>query len=322
MGRKEEITFLSANKTTNVHAVKWIPEDGEYHAILQITHGMIEYIDRYDDFASFLNEQGILVVGHDHVGHGKSVNDQKDWGYMGTNHPDQVLVQDMHTLRNIIQSENKPLPYFMMAHSMGSYMLRKYITLYAQGLSGAIIMGTGYVAPIAVDAAFVVLNILKTIYGDRHRSHLAQNILYSRPYRQFDLTGKDFSNSWLTKDQKKVEEYYSRPDCTFMFTLNGYQALLCAVKYDCRQKNINKIPKELPVAFFSGENDPVGNLGKGVTKVYRMFQKAGMKDVSCKLYKDDRHEILNETDKDMVQQDIFKWMQKQIGTNAQTTPLK
>jgi ferredoxin-type protein NapH len=144
MAKEEQMTYLSANGTTKIHAVKWMPEDGKYKAILQITHGMIEYIERYHEFAEYLTERGFMVVGHDHLGHGASVKDETEWGYFAEN-PSDTLVADMHRLRMAVQGENPGVPYFMMGHSMGSYMLRKYLCLHGENLSGAIIMGTGCV---------------------------------------------------------------------------------------------------------------------------------------------------------------------------------
>lgn len=144
MTKEEKFTFLSADGKTTIHAVKWIPEDGKYEAILQITHGMIEFVERYRPFAEFLTENGFMVVGHDHLGHGDSVASKDDWGYFAEN-PSDTVIADMHALRTMIQKENPGVPYFMMGHSMGSYMLRKYLTIHNDDLRGAIIMGTGCV---------------------------------------------------------------------------------------------------------------------------------------------------------------------------------
>ena len=138
-------TFLSNDGKTAVHAVKWAPDSGEYKGILQISHGMIEYIERYAPFAEFLTAKGYMVVGHDHIGHGQSVASQEDWGYFCEGNPSDVLVADMHKLRTMIQEDNPDVPYFMLGHSMGSFMLRKYLAVHSDKLRGAIIMGTGFI---------------------------------------------------------------------------------------------------------------------------------------------------------------------------------
>lgn len=306
--RTENFTFLSTDKKTNIHAVKWTPDSGEYHAILQITHGMIEYIERYAQFAEFLTEQGYMVVGHDHLGHGQSVATQEDWGYVGHPKPSDLLVEDMHKLRTLIQGENAEVPYFMLAHSMGSYMLRKYLTIHPEKLKGAIIMGTGMVPDSTTRIGMFTVKFLSIFRGWHYRSKFVANAAFGKPYRRYDLTGKTLSNSWLTKDEDIVKSYYSDPRCTFRFTINGYQALFEAVLYDGQPENAAKIPKDLPLFIVSGEDDPVGDLGVGVKKVYDLYKNAGIEDITYKLYEKDRHEILNELDKKTVYADILSWM--------------
>lgn len=308
MSKEETFSFSSSDGKNKIHAVRWIPEDGKYHAILQITHGMVEYIERYRDFAEFLNKQGVMVVGHDHIGHGESVAAEEDWGYFAEPNPSDILVEDMHMLRKLTQAENPDVPYFMMGHSMGSYMLRKYLAFYGDGLKGAIIMGTGCMPDGITKMGLMIVKILSKIFGTRHRSKFVQKLTYDKPYKQYDLTGKDMSNSWLTKDEEIVRSYYNNPKCTFRFTLNGYRGLMEAVLFDNQQENIRKVPKELPLFFVSGEDDPVGNCGKGVKQVYDKFDEAEKEDITWKLYENDRHEILNETDRDVVYSDIWAWM--------------
>lgn len=307
MAKEEQMTYLSANGTTKIHAVKWMPEDGKYKAILQITHGMIEYIERYHEFAEYLTERGFVVVGHDHLGHGASVKDETKWGYFAEN-PSDTLVADMHRLRMAVQGENPGVPYFMMGHSMGSYMLRKYLCLHGENLSGAIIMGTGCVPDGTTKFGMTLCRVMARFRGWNYRSRLMQKLSYSKPYHKFDLYGKDYTNSWLTKDTEHVKKYYSDPRCTFVFTLNGYLGLMEAVYFDNQMENIKKVPKDLPVFMVSGADDPVGDLGEGVKKVYHMFKEAGVDDLTYRLYETDRHEILNETDRDQVYADICAWM--------------
>lgn len=308
--KTENLEFKSKDGKTMIQAVCWIPDSGEYHSVLQIIHGMVEYKERYKPFAEFLTEHGFMVVAHDHLGHGESVLSQDDWGYMEQNDPAGTLVADIHTLRSMIQKENPQKAYFILGHSMGSYMLRKYLAKYGDGLDGAIVMGTGCVPDITTKLAIAITKIMAKKHGWRYRSAFVQNLTYGKPYKKYDVTGKDAKNSWLTKDTEIVKEYYSNPKCTFTFTLNAYRGLFEAVYFDNQPKNIDKIPKDLPILLVSGEDDPVGDLGEGVKKVYQMFQKAGIRDVVCRLYKNDRHEILNETDRETVFEDILLWLNK------------
>lgn len=301
-------SFLSADGKNNIHAVKWLPDSGEFSAILQITHGMVEYIERYEAFAQFLTEKGYMVVGHDHLGHGQSVATKDDWGYVGLPNPSDLMVADMHTLRTTIQAEYPDMPYFMLGHSMGSYMLRKYLSIHNENLKGAIIMGTGMVPTSTTKLAMTIVKVLKTFKGWHYRSQFVANTSFGKPYQRYDLSGKDLSNSWLTKDQAIVKAYYEEPRCSFLFTLNGYLALFEAVHYDGLIENAKKLPASLPLFIVSGQDDPVGDLGVGVKKVYDMYKEVGIEDITYKLYENDRHEILNETDKETVYADLLSWM--------------
>ena len=312
--KEEKFTFLSADGKTQIHAVKWMPDDGKYEAILQITHGMIEYIDRYRAFAEFLCANQFMVTGHDHLGHGDSVNSKEDWGYFAEENPSDILIEDMHTLRTMIQKENEGVPYFMLGHSMGSYMLRKYLTIHNDNLRGAVIMGTGCVPDGITKFGLKVCEFLAKRYGWRHRSRLVEKLSFGAPYRKYDMTGKNPQNSWLTKDTEIVTKYYSEPRCCFKFTLNGYLGLMEAVLYDNQMGNVQKVPKKLPLFLVSGKDDPVGDCGVGVKKVYDMYKEAGLLDITYCLYENDRHEILNETDRDKVYADILSWMRVRITT--------
>lgn len=307
-------TFLSNDGKTAVHAVKWTPDSGEYRAILQISHGMVEFIERYIPFAEFLTEKGYMVVGHDHIGHGASVSAQEDWGYFYEENPSDIVVEDMHKLRSLIQEENADMPYFMLGHSMGSFMLRKYLAIHNDNLRGAIIMGTGFIPESMTNLALKLTAVVAKLRGSKHRSKLIQSLAFGADYKGFDMTGEKPEDSWLTKDVEIVKTYYNDPRCTYMFTVNGYKGLFEAVNFSCNPENAAKLPKKLPLFIVSGAQDPVGGLGKGVKDVYDMYKDTGMYDLTYKLYENDRHEILNETDKQMVFEDLLAWMNVRIDT--------
>lgn len=307
-------TFLSNDGKTAVHAIKWMPESGEYKAILQISHGMVEFIERYTAFAEFMTEHGYMVVGHDHIGHGQSVASQEDWGYFCEDNPSDIVVADMHKLRTLTQEENPDIPYFMLGHSMGSFMLRKYLAFHQEKLRGAIIMGTGFIPCNMSSLALKLTALVTKLRGSRYRSKFIQSLAFGADYKGFDMTGKVPENSWLTKDVGIVNQYYNEPRCTYMFTTNGYKGLFEAVNFSCNPENAAQLAKKLPLFIVSGSDDPVGGLGKGVMQVYDMYKNAGIQDLTYKLYENDRHEILNEIDKQVVYADLLAWMNVRIDT--------
>lgn len=307
--KKSEFEFPSADKRTKIHAVKWEPDQGKIKGILQISHGMIEYVERYESFAEYLTEKGFMVVGNDHLGHGRSVLSPEDWGFFAPEKGSDLVVEDLNTLRSQIQRSNSNIPYFMLGHSMGSFLLRKYLSKYGKGLAGAIVMGTGTQKNVTVAAGKALCRALALFKGWHYRSPLVDQQVFSGNNKRFQ--GKS-TDSWLTKDAEIVKAYNSNPCCTFKFTLNGFYNLFDTIHFINKKRNIQAVPKDLPIFFVSGEDDPVGNYGTGVKAAVETYQKAGIKDITWKLYLGDRHEILNETDREVVYKDIYRWLQKHL----------
>lgn len=308
---QQEYSFNSADGHSVIHCRKWLPE-GEPIAVVQLVHGMIEYIERYDEFATFLASKGYVVVGHDHIGHGHSVEKLEDLGVMTGAHPSDDMVNDIYTHFSMTRKAYPFLKYFILGHSMGSYMVRKFLSVksaYLESLNGAIIMGTGYETASKCNSGLALIHILSLIKGKNYRSKLVRDLTFSGAYKQFDRYGKDYGHSWLSKNIENIDKYYHDPYCSFIFTLNAYKGLIEATKYDCTMECVSKMRTGMPLLVVSGDSDPVGNLGEGTKAAAELFKKAGIKDVTLKLYVGDRHEILNEMDRHQVFEDIYQWIE-------------
>lgn len=306
---KNEFYYPSKDERTQIHAIEWIPE-GEVRGVLQIAHGMVEFIDRYDRFASFMASQGFYVVGNDHLGHGKSVTDESQLGYFAKHNGNFCLLFDMQRLRRMTQKKYPDVPYFILGHSMGSFYVRQFIEKVGKGLAGAIVMGTGYQPIATLDLAIGLTAAFQQARGGHFRSSIINNMALGSYNKKFE-PGRT-PNDWLTKDEEIVDAYVANPLNQFMFTVNGYYNLFRGMRYCQRQKNLNKIPKELPVLVVSGAEDPVGDFGKGPRLVAESYEKTGLTDVTLKLFPGDRHEILNELDKEDVDKYILQWMEERM----------
>ncbi len=302
--RKEELYFDSRDNVSKIHAVKWIPDETPV-SILQIVHGMAEYIERYEEFANFLVERNVLVVGEDHLGHGKSIGNNPK-GYFCKRDAATVIVRDVHRLKKLIQQEYPTIPYFILGHSMGSLMARNYLFKYGNGINGAIICATCMTPKPLLILSDILIRILTLFQGEKHESKLLNQIGFGTYLKKIENPVSNYD--WISRDAKEVEKYNDNPLCGFIFTLNGFKTLkdLSLRLYD--MNNLGNMPKDLPISFIYGTEDPVGNYGVSVKDVYASFIKLGMKDVTIKAYEGDRHELLNEIDRETVMMDIYKWI--------------
>lgn len=302
---KNEFYYTSADSKTQIHAVEWIPQ-GEIKGVLQICHGMVEHINRYQEFAEYMTGKGYYVTGHDHLGHGASINSDADYGYFPESRGNQYVVGDIHKLRQMTMKKYPNVPYYMLGHSMGSFLLRQYLTMYGRGLSGAVIMGTGYQGKAILSFGQFVCRLIAGAKGWRYRSKFVNNLAFGGYNKRFEPG--ETSKEWLTSDRERCRRYVEDPLCSFIFTVAGYYQMFAGMKTLTKKEALDSIPKNIPILFVAGTDDPVGAFGKGVQKVYRKYKAAGIQDVSIKMYENARHEILNEVNREEVYKDIFHWM--------------
>ena len=309
MVKKEEFTFDSRDGQSKIHAVRWVPE-GKIVCILQIVHGMAEYIERYEALAEYLSEKGILVTGEDHLGHGKSVGEEATYGYFCEQDPATVVVRDVHRLKKITQEEYPGVPYVILGHSMGSFILRNYLFKYGTGIQGAIVCGTGSQPKLLVKVSKMVAAVQGLFLGQKHVAKMIDKLAFGS-YNQ-KIPNAKTSFDWLCSDERVVDAYLNDDLCGFTFTINGFKTLFTLIDRLNQEENLNAMPKKLPVHFIAGDMDPVGNYGEGVKKAYQDFNRAGMERVSLKLYAGGRHELLNEKNKQQVYDDIYPWIMERV----------
>ncbi len=307
----EEFYFTSSTGK-QVHAKKWINENIEkYNGVIQLVHGMQEHIGRYDEFANMLAKYGYIVVGHDHLGHGDTAKTSEELGYFAKENGWEHLAEDVHIFQNKIKEEYPDLPYIIFAHSMGSLVVRTYLTKYKDDLNGVILCGTSG-QKIGLITGQILCKIIGVIKGEKYRSKLIQYLVIGSFNRKFkpNKTRAD----WTTRNEEEIQERSKDAKCGFNFTINGYYNLLKGTYYLSKQKNINKT-LDVPILLISGDKDPVGGMGKGVIRVFNMLEKAGLKDVQIRLFRDARHELINELNKEEVYFVIFNWIGEKLKNN-------
>lgn len=305
---KQTISYPSSNQIDTVVATIWSPPE-EAKGIVQICHGMCEYIDRYDHFARYLAGHGYLVCGNDHIGHGRTAGSEEKLGYFSPSGGGKHLTDDVHQLVQRMQREYPSLPYFLLGHSMGSFITRNYIVQYPKGLSGYICCGTSGPNPLAGIGLRTANHLIKK-HGDHYRSELLQSLAFKNYNKRF---GKDAGQfAWVSSDLEITDAYEKDPHCNFIFTAGGFRDLFSLLQAVSAEDWAARVNKYLPILIISGEMDPVGGYGKGVEKVYRKLSDCGVYDLKMKLYFGARHELINEVNKEEVFADILNWIEKRI----------
>lgn len=306
--KKREFYFESSDKVHKLHGLAWIPD--HVKGIVQIVHGMCEYVDRYDRFAYFLCNHDLLVVGHDHLGHGKSVLNEEELGYFHEGDGSSYLIDDIHQLQMLVKEKYKNLPYFMLGHSMGSFLAREYLMLYGKELKGCIIMGTGTTPNNALNFGMNLIKAMAKVRGWSHRSDFVANLAMGSYNNSFKPNRTPYD--WLTRNEEIVDRYAEDPLDNYTMTIEGFYTMMCIIKYIQSPKHIRQLPKNVPLLIVSGAKDPVGDFGHGPLEVYIAYRKHGVKDIQMKLYPGARHEILNELDHEVTDHDLLFWIEKRL----------
>ena len=308
---KKEFYFDSRDGKSKIHAVRWMPDSqGPVACVVQVVHGMAEYAERYEEFARFMTDRGSVVTGEDHLGHGKSVGEKGTYGYFCEQDPATVLVRDVHRLKKMTQELYPDVPYVILGHSMGSFITRNYLCRYGTGIAAAVVMGTGMQSKAALMCSKAIAQIQKLFCGSHHVSRLIDKLAFGSYNGRIGNARTPFD--WLSRDAERVDRYIADPLCGFVFTVNGFSTLFELIARLHRRENLERIPKDLPVYVVSGTGDPVGAYGKGVQKAYGSLKEAGLENLALKLYEGGRHELMNETNRAEVMQDIYDWLKRVV----------
>lgn len=302
-----EMHYDSCNFKNKIYVRIWKP-DTEPVGIVQICHGLGEHICRYDDLANFLASNGYIVIGHDHLGHGKTINDSSEYGYVGDVEGWDLMLMDMRKLFEKTREEYPDLPHFIFGHSMGSFMSRAYIIRFHDGPDGVILSGTGEMGPVATAAGKGISRLIMKVKGADYRSEFLRKLGFGAYNKRIEDCKSDYD--WLSRDSEVVKAYNEDPLCGGTSTAGLFYALIKGMKEIGSDLNYMRVNKDLPIYIYSGEADPVGDYGKAVRQTCDRYLKAGVKDVEFKLYPDMRHECHNELGRETVYNEILIWLEK------------
>lgn len=304
---KKDIWFDSADGASRVAGYIYSCPQVEPWCLVQIAHGMCEYMDRYADFAAFLAQNGAVVCGNDHLGHGGTAADEADLGYFTEKGGRRFAVQDMHRMTTLAKAEYPQLPVVLLGHSMGSFFARRYAALWPEGLAGLILSGTGGPNPLA-GFGILMARLAARLRGPRYRSAYIHNLAFGTYLKRVESPKTNYD--WISRDEELVRRYNADPRCTFQFTVNGFHELFSALREVSSPAWAAAIPRQLPILMIQGDADPVGDYGRGTAKVRDWLLHAGARHLEYILYPGGRHEMLNEINRDEVYLDVLAFLRK------------
>ncbi len=306
-----ELSYLERPDGARIAVYGW-PAPAKARAVVQITHGLAEHAARYDRLARALTQAGYLVYASDHRGHGKSVRDASELGFFADEDGFQKVVGDLFAVNRHIASRHPSLPRVLFAHSFGSFVAQAYLFEHSESVDAVVLSGTTRANPLVVGPGLVLARALRAVHGPRGTSWILQKLSFGSYNDAFQPTRTDFD--WLSRDPSEVDKYVSDPLCGFDTTVQGWIDLFGGLLHIRSSELQRRLPKDLPIYIFSGDQDPVGDRGKGPASLAKRLAAAGLRRVKLKLYPGARHELLNETHRDEVTGELIAWLDEVIAT--------
>lgn len=301
----EKFTFKN-NTGSIITYYKWGGELISPKGIIQLAHGMSEWALRYEYFAEELVKNGYVVYANDHSGHGNSSKNEESLGHISKEDDFYIMIEDMKKLNEIIRKENKDLKLILLGHSMGSFLSQRYFQMYGETIDALILSGSNGKPKFYTKLGLIISKIESSIKGEYKRSKLMDKLSFGSFNKSVKNPKTEFD--WLSRDEKEVEKFIKDSYSGFIYPTKFYFSLINGIWDIHKKENLEKININTPIYIFAGDRDPVGYLGKGIVNLYETYKRRGVKNLSYKLYKDGRHEMLNEINKDEVILDVIKWL--------------
>ncbi len=304
-----DFTYASSTGKNELHAAICKPE-GSPRGVVHLVHGLAEHTGRYADFMQFLAGKGFVTAGNDHLGHGSSVSDSTELGSFADHDGWDHVVRDTLKFRAILKEQNPELPYIVLGHSMGSFIVRTCLINDADFCSGAILSGTAHPSSALLHGGTAAETVLERM----NKNDLDEHALYKNALKKYSerIDNPRTEYDWITRDPEQVEAFLADEKCAFIPKKDLFLSLLHGLTLITDPDQIKKMNRETPILFLSGKEDPVGEYGKGVSRAYDAFCRAGMHNVTLRLYPGGRHEMLHELNRVDVENDILSWIEQMI----------
>lgn len=300
--------FLTCTDGHQMPVYAWLPAS-EPDCILHIAHGMAEFAERYAPIAHLLNQQNIAVYAHDQRGHGNAVAGINDLGIVTHNWFYQQ-VEDVNLMVAFLRNKHAGKKIFLLGHSMGSFICQRYFQMHGTAIDGLILSASNGKQDALMPAGIFIAWLQMKLFGARYKSTLIDKLSFGKFNAAFkpNRTGYD----WLSRNTKEIDAYIADPRCGFVSGALYFYYFFNGIKDAFNKKNIKAIPANVPVYAFAGDKDAVGLQGKGFLTLINNWKTTGSKDISYHLYKEGRHEMMNEINRQEVVGNLANWIKKHI----------
>ena len=302
----EEFTFPSTEEGETIYGRAYIPY-GEIKGIVQFAHGMCDYGERYEDFFRELTDCGYIAAYADHLGHGNSVRSLDDLGYFSARDGYKKVVDDFNTFYGILDEKFPNDKHYVIGHSMGSFIVRYFMAAYRRPMAGAILMGTSGPNPLAGIGAGLAAGIA-LVRGGYYRSSFLEKLAFGSYNKHIEAPVSAWD--WLSRDENAVYDFDTDELRNQTFTASGFKDLFSLVRIVNLNTFIDDTPKELPILLLSGDEDPLGNYGKGIRKLEDIFHSLDFRDVQSVLFRGARHELCHELNREEVFETVIDWLNR------------
>lgn len=290
---------------------KWEALDkSNLRGVIQIAHGIGEHAARYDAIAHRLQQEGFAIYANDHRAHGKTAEIKRLYGHYDGDDYFVDVVKDMYGLTQLMREENAACPYILFGHSMGSLLSRKYVLYHGHELDALILSGTGSFIKGLGHFGLWSTKLVGAIRGRERGNETLRSFFFDEFNKKFKPNRTKLD--WLSRDEAEVDKFDTDPYRIENFSIGVFEDILKNSKTLSEKEAFKNTPDELPILIFSGDQDPVGEMGKGVTKVASNYKKNGNENLTFNLYEGGRHEMLNETNRKQVEEDIITWLNTHI----------
>lgn len=294
---------FSGEDGKELYGTKYLAEPSR--GAIQIIHGMAEHRKRYSEFSSDLASRGYSVYVYDQRGHGETAIENDDrLGHLPPETGWRKLFRDLHSHLKFVRAEEKGKPIYVFGHSMGSFVVRDFITDHGRKLDGVILSGSGKLNALSLKLITPIAKLEKCLFGEEKESRLVEKVLFSSNNDHFQPS--DTPYDWLSRDREAVQRYIADELSGFSCTTGFYDAFISGLRKLAGRDSFEEVPEDFKILFISGEKDPVG--GPEVIDLAREYSRAGVSDVDYKIYPEARHELIHEINRDKVVKDVVSWL--------------